>query len=154
MSTFSTSLSSEIARVAKKELKSELQALREASTAQRREIALLKKQIKALATLVKSSQKTVKKPKDEATTDSPTQKRQRTIFGPTALVAYREQMGFTKGQMAQLLDASPLSVYKWETGKAQPRMAQLQKIANVIKLGKRAALAQLQTNASSQPVGM
>ena len=55
-------------------------------------------------------------------------------------------MGFTQVQMAQLLGVSAFSIYKWETGKAQPRMAQLQKIASIIKLGKRAALAQLQTN--------
>ena len=146
MSTFAASLKSEIARVAKKELKSVLQALREASTFQRRQIVVLRKQIKVLAALVKASQKAGRSPKAEATSDAVIQRRKRTPFGPAALAAYREKMGFAQVQMAQLLGVSALSIYKWETGKAQPRMAQLQKIASIIKLGKRAALAQLQTN--------
>ena len=45
--------------------------------------------------------------------------------------------------MAQLLGASALSVYKWESGKAHPRAAQLERIASIRQLGKREALARL-----------
>jgi DNA-binding transcriptional regulator YiaG len=39
--------------------------------------------------------------------------------------------------MATLLGVSYLSVHKWEAGASKPRAAQLQKIAVVMKLGKR-----------------
>ena len=42
-------------------------------------------------------------------------------------------------EMAQLLDVSPLSVYKWETGKVTPRAAQLQRVREVLKMGVREA---------------
>ena len=45
--------------------------------------------------------------------------------------------------MAQLLEASALSVYKWESGKVQPRAAQLERILALRKLGKREAAARL-----------
>jgi DNA-binding XRE family transcriptional regulator len=46
--------------------------------------------------------------------------------------------------MARLIGASSLSVYKWESGKVQPRAAQKEQIAAALKLGKRAVKAKLQ----------
>jgi transcriptional regulator with XRE-family HTH domain len=45
--------------------------------------------------------------------------------------------------MGQLLGVSAQSVYHWESGKARPRASQLQAIAAVRKLGRRAVAAQL-----------
>lgn len=60
-----------------------------------------------------------------------------------ALAAKRESLGITQKEMATLLDSSALSVWKWETGKATPRAAQLERIRAVLNLGKREALAKL-----------
>lgn len=49
MSTFANSLKAEIARIARKELKDELAALRKSSSLQRSEIAALKRDVKALS---------------------------------------------------------------------------------------------------------
>ena len=46
--------------------------------------------------------------------------------------------------MAALLEASTLSVARWESGKAMPRAAQLERIKAVLKMGKREAKARLQ----------
>lgn len=59
------------------------------------------------------------------------------------LIEKRAALGITQKQMAQLLGASSLSVYKWETGHVHPRTAQLERIAEVLKLGKRKAQALL-----------
>ena len=53
-------------------------------------------------------------------------------------------LGLTQAELATLLGVSYLSVHKWEGGKAQPRAVQLQKIAAVMKMGKREAAKQLQ----------
>jgi DNA-binding XRE family transcriptional regulator len=69
-------------------------------------------------------------------------------FDAEKLSSYRAQLGITRVQMAQLIGASALSVYKWESGKVQPRAAQTAQILAVLKLGKRAALAKLAEGAA------
>ena len=43
----------------------------------------------------------------------------------------------------KFLEASLLTVYKWQSGKVQPRAAQLAKIAAIHKIGKREAASRL-----------
>ena len=54
-----------------------------------------------------------------------------------------DALWMTQAQMARLIGASALSVYKWESGKVQPRAAQLERILALRKLGKREAAARL-----------
>jgi DNA-binding transcriptional regulator YiaG len=130
------SLKSEIARVARKELKDELLALRKATTTHRSEIAALKRQVKSLASALKSTTKAAKaNSKEVSVADAPTTPGIR--FSAARLVALRAKWGITQAQMAAVLDVSYLSVHKWEAGAAKPRAAQLQKIAAVMKMGKR-----------------
>jgi DNA-binding XRE family transcriptional regulator len=148
MATFANSLKSEIARVARKEMKTEVVALRKAASASRSEIAALKKQFKSLQSAFKKFGKTVAtKASEKATPQAQGEprggRRPRVPFGPAKLIEHRKKLGITQLQMAKLLDASTLSVHKWEAGSAVPRAAQLVKIAVVLKLGKRAAFKQL-----------
>lgn len=149
MSTIATALKQEIARVARKELKEEIAALRKLTTAHRSEIAALKREVKALQSAVRAVQKVQARPApampalDLSAASEPGRRRQ-AGFSADQLRAYREQMGFTQAQMATLIGASSLSVYKWESGKVQPRAAQQVQIAAALKLGKRAAKARLE----------
>ena len=61
-----------------------------------------------------------------------------------ALIRRCAELGLTQAQMAHLIGASPLSVYKWETGKVTPRAAQQAQIAAALKLGRRAVKARLE----------
>ena len=144
MSTLINSLKLEIARVARKEFKEELQALRKVTTSHRSEIAALKRQVKSLATALKAATKNSKaSSKTSPATDAPA-----TVpgirYSAERLVALRNKFGITQTQMASLLGVSYLSVHKWEAGGAQPRAAQLQKIALASKMGKREVLRKLQ----------
>ena len=76
-------------------------------------------------------------------TDTPARRKRRFRFDAQALAAKREQLGISQQAMAALLEASTLSVYKWESGKVTPRAAQLERIRVVLKMGKREALAKL-----------
>ncbi len=144
MSSLITSLKSEITRVARKELKGELQSLRKITTAHRSEIAALKRQLKSLASELRAVKRTsgpvAKAPSPD---EAPTQP-SRIRFTAERFAAQRSKLGLTQTEFAQLLDASSLSVHKWESGTVQPRAAQLTKIAAVMKLGKREAAALLQ----------
>lgn len=135
MSSLIISLKSEIARIARKELKEELQALRKATTAHRSEIAALKRQVKSLTSALKASTKTSRASGIDTAADEPSNPGIR--FSAARLAALRAKFGITQAQMATLLGVSYLSVHKWEAGAAKPRSAQLQKIAAVMKLGKR-----------------
>lgn len=141
MSTLIAALKSEISRLARKELKAELLALRKAATSHRSEIAALKRQVKALSSALKSASRGSRRKADAASQDAVAP---RIRFTAQRFAAWRAKMGITQAQTAQLVEASALSVFKWESEKASPRNAQLQRIAVVMKLGKRELLKKLQ----------
>lgn len=147
MNTFSNAFRAEVVRMARKELKPELQGMRKAITGHRTEIAALKREVKALTSQLKASQRQVKAAalhKAKAVTEDVAPKKSKQIqFDAQVLIDKRAALAITQKQMAQLLGASSLSVYKWETGHVHPRAAQLERIAEVLKLGKRKALALL-----------
>ena len=133
--------------MARKELKPELQGMRKAITGHHTEIAALKREVKALTSQLKATQRQVKAAalhKAKAVTEEGAPKKSKQIqFDAQVLIDKRAALAITQKQMAQLLGASSLSVYKWETGHVHPRAAQLERIAEVLKLGKRKALALL-----------
>ena len=145
MNTFSNAFRAEVVRMARKELKPELQGMRKALAHHRSEIAALKREVKALASLLKTSKrkvKTVEMPKDVVKATA-AKKPGSGSFGPQALLEKRTALGLTQKEMATLLGASSLSIYKWESGQVQPRAAQLVRIAEVLRMGKREARAKL-----------
>lgn len=148
MSNIADALKQEIARVARKELKDEIAALRKLTSAHRSEIAALKREIKALHGVVKGLQKGLSRPVAAPSPESKeTQTKRRggrSEFSAEQLATHRAELGLTQAQMARLIGASALSVYKWESGKVQPRAAQQEQIAAALKLGKRAVKAKLQ----------
>ena len=145
MNTFSNAFRAEVVRMARKELKPEIQGMRKALTSHRSEIAALKRDVKALTSQLKAAQRQFKTPVKAAVEEEvPVRKSGRKwVFKPEVLAAKRAELGLTAKEMAKLLQAGHLSVYRWETGKAYPRAAQLLRIHEVLNLGKRKALALL-----------
>lgn len=151
MNTFSNAFRTEVVRMARKELKPELQTMRKALTAHRSEIAALKREVKSLTSQLKASSRQ-NRGAEKAAADgvaAEVTSRRKASFGPQALADKRTELGLSQKDMAKLLQASSLSVYKWETGKVKPRAAQLERIAEVLKMGKRKALAIV--SGSSEP---
>jgi DNA-binding transcriptional regulator YiaG len=144
MSSLISSLKSEITRVARKELKGELQSLRKASTVHRSEIAALKRQLKSLASELKAVKRNNKSAASAPSAADTVVKPSGIRFTAERFAALRAKLGLTQTELAKVLGASSLSVHKWEKGAAQPRAAQLAKIASAMKLGKREARALLQ----------
>jgi DNA-binding transcriptional regulator YiaG len=143
MATFADSLKKEIARVARKELKSEVTSLRKAVAAHRSEIAALKRDLKSLASENKLLAKQVKvaagnaiRPAVESSEPRKKPGRQ-VVYSPERFAAIKEKLGLTQAQLAQLLQVSQLSVYKWLKGEVEPREKQQVKILALRTLGKR-----------------
>jgi DNA-binding XRE family transcriptional regulator len=149
MTTFAESLKKEIARVARKELKGELDALRKTCTTQRADIAGLKREVKALQGRLFRAERVTHKTAAVVLPPAPAPKTPAArspvgslgAFNHEAFGDFRKQLGITQSEMGRLGEASSLSVWKWESGKAQPRAAALIRIQAAMKLGKRAAIA-------------
>lgn len=149
MSTFADSLKKEIARVARKELRDELAALRKTTLVQRAELVALKKQIQALQSQVnklgKARAEAVREPSPAAAAAGVVVPRgkpgRKVVFTADRLKAQRARLGLTQEQMARLLGVSSLSIWKWESGGAVPRASRVPRILQLLALGKREALA-------------
>lgn len=147
MSTFANQLKSEIARLAKKEVRAETQALKKASAAYRGEIAALKRRIAGLEAQIKKLGKGSGRAKvvEDAEEDSGAALR----FRVAGFAALRKKLGISAAEMGKLLGVSAQSVYHWETGKTKPRASQLAAIAAVRKMGKREVAAKLGESAEA-----
>jgi DNA-binding transcriptional regulator YiaG len=153
MTAFSDAFRSEVLRMARKEIKAELGHLRKTVTAQRSEIAALKRDFKALTTQLRALAKSEGKAKTSATrphhaqgpsesagsTDGQARGGRKFTFNHEALIAKRHALHLTQKEMARLLGVSIVSVYKWETGEVMPRAVQLERVREVLKMGVRAA---------------
>ncbi|MBS0596082.1 MAG: helix-turn-helix domain-containing protein [Burkholderiaceae bacterium] len=149
MTAFSDAFRAEVLRMARKEIKGELGNLRKTVTAQRAAIVSLKRDVKDLVSQVRGLHKAAvhqAAPGKAQAQDAEARARggRRFQFKAEVLAAKREQLGLSQQAMAALLEASALSVARWESGKVAPRAAQLERIRTVLKMGKREALAKLQ----------
>jgi DNA-binding transcriptional regulator YiaG len=136
-------LKAEISRVARKELRTETDSLRKAVAAYRREIAALKRRMEVLERHQKRVAKVVP---DKHSTEGDADVNLR--FRAAGFAQHRKRLDLSAREMGLLLDASPISVYKWETGQARPRAKHLVAIADVRKLGKREAAKRLEALAA------
>jgi DNA-binding transcriptional regulator YiaG len=139
MANFAALLKSEFTRLARKELKAQLQPLRKANAAQRHDIAALKRQLtdvqRQLAKTMKAAP--VASPAAE-TGESPAR------FSAKGLQSHRARLGLSAGDYGALAGVSAQSIYNWERGKARPRASQAAALAELRGVGKRAALARLE----------
>lgn len=69
-------------------------------------------------------------------------------FRPSGFAQHRQRLGLSAKDVGLLLDASALSVYKWERGQARPRAKHLEAIAALRKMGKREAQRRLEEMAA------
>jgi DNA-binding transcriptional regulator YiaG len=144
MPNFAQALKQEIARIARKEVREDIAALRKASTAYRSDIASLKRAVKDLNAQLRLAKKAGARaapaPAVKRVANRPGRKR---VFNAERLKAKRLSLGLSQAQMAQLLGISSLSQWKWESGQVTPRSSMLEKYFDVMRMGKREALTQI-----------
>lgn len=142
MSSLGTLLKTEIARLSRRELRSQVEPLKKQSAAHRRHIAALKRQVTALERLVAVLRKSNTKAMRAAPPEG--EEAQGVRFSAKGLATLRSRFGFSAADMGRLLGVSAQSVYNWENKKAVPRRAQVAAIAQLRGLGKREALVRLE----------
>ena len=140
MPNIASVLKEEIARLVRKQLRSETEALKKASSHYRSEIAALKRRIEALEKQISRLEKTLPK-KATPAVDGETETKLR--FKPQGVRAQRTRLGLSAAEMGALVGVSAQTVYNWEAGTSRPRAEQLAIIAAVRKMGKREVKARL-----------
>ncbi|MDO9485027.1 MAG: helix-turn-helix domain-containing protein [Actinomycetota bacterium] len=130
-------LKSEISRVARKEVRTELQSVKKSSATYRSDIAALKRRIADLERLVKQLSKGGAKKAEAvgAQDESGTVAR----FSGKGLAAQRKRLGLSAADFGKLIGVSGASIYLWEEGKTRPRSTHMPGIAAVRGMGKKEA---------------
>lgn len=142
MPNIASVLKSEIARLARKEVRSETDSLKKLSAQYRSDIAALKREVKALQSQLRAVSRGARKA-SPSEGDSEQSERQ-VRFSAKRLAAQRQKLGLSAQAFGALVGVTGQSIYKWEAGQARPRAAQLRAIAAVRSLGKREVQARLQ----------
>ena len=140
MPNIASILKEEILRLARKEVRNEIESLKKASTQYRSEIAQLKRRVDQLEKQqARVSKKVLKQPETPESQEGSTRLR----FSAKRLAVQRKKLGLSAADMGLLLGVSGQSIYHWEAEKSRPRQAQLQAIAALRKIGKREAKRKL-----------
>lgn len=136
-------LRNEIVRLARKELRTENQALKRAAATHRREIAALKRRAHALEQQLRRLDR-AQPAAAAAPPEDPQDAAARLRFSPAGLAALRKRLQLSAHDLGLLAGVSGQSIYNWERGQTRPRTAQLAAVAGLRSIGKKEAAARLQ----------
>lgn len=144
VANLATVLKAEIARLARKEAKAQVEPLRKANAGYRRDIAALKREVAGLARQLKDASRPAKPSRAAAEPEDGRKLR----FQAKGLKSHREKLGLSAAEYGQLAGVSAQSIYNWEAGKSAPRQAQVQALAALRGIGKREAAKRLENEAA------
>ena len=142
MPNLAAAIKEEIVRLAKKEVKSQTGATKQAVAQYRREIASLKRQMRKQEQKIAFLEAQEKKRLEVPPTAEETAEGIR--FSARSVKAQRERLGLSAADYAKLVGVSSLTIYNWEQGKTRPRQEQLAALVAVRGIGKRDALKRLE----------
>lgn len=139
-------LKAEIARVARKEIRAEIEQLRKSSTAHRSEIAVLKKRVHELERQLKAQARSSPRAGARRAAEAGESQEQGSglRFRAAGMAANRKRLGLSAADFGLLVGATGQSVYSWEQGKSKPRAKALAAIAEVRGVGKREVARRLE----------
>ena len=138
-------LKSEIARVARKQVRAETQGLKQAIAPYRAQIADLKRRMRQLELQVNRLGRVAARSANAGSAETASERNLR--FSAKGLAAQRKRLGLSAQAFGTLIGASGQSVYKWEEGKTRPRAKHLPVIASLRSIGKKEAAARLEAMA-------
>ncbi|WP_038214921.1 helix-turn-helix domain-containing protein [Xenophilus azovorans] len=146
MANIASVLKSEIARVARKEVRAEIESLKKASSQHRSTIAQLRRQLADLQRQLKQAGRQAASASRSASskgTDGEAAGITPRRFSAKRLASHRAKLGLSAADYGRLVGMSGATIYNWEQGKSRPDAEQLQRLAAVRALGKRAVAAQV-----------
>jgi DNA-binding transcriptional regulator YiaG len=136
-------LKTEISRLARKEVRLEVEALRKLVVGQRAEIAALKRKLSDLERASKAQARAMRTGGAGGPSEQAPAQRRALRFSAAGLASLRQKLGLSAADMALLIGTTGQSVYAWEQQKSVPRPKYLEAISAVRGLGKRAVSTRL-----------
>ena len=141
MANLATVMKDEIRRLARKEIKKEVSATRQAVARYRLDIANLKR-------ILKEQEKKIAQLKKEKSSAEPVETVEDPLagvrFSTRSVRAQRKRLKISAEDYGRLVGVSGLTVYNWEHGKSRPRKAQLESLVAVRKLTRSEAMERLE----------
>jgi len=135
MTELANALKTEISRLARKELKAQLEPLKRSAAQSKAQLAVLREEVGELKRQLKALEKKTRRPIDQS---AEVQKTTRQRFTAKGFATMRSRLGLSHAEMGRLIGASDQSVRKWEDGAAVPRLKFQQAIFALRGVGKRA----------------
>jgi DNA-binding transcriptional regulator YiaG len=143
MPSIASILKQEIARVARKEVRHEIAALKKATANHRSEIAALKRRVAEAERKPRAGEPRPSPPSAHAAAnDESTPEGLR--FSAKGLVAHRSRLGLSAAELGLLLGVSTQTIYNWESGKVRPHRRLLPTLVALRTVGKKATTAHLE----------
>jgi len=141
MSTLTAALNSEIRRLARKELRQEVEPLKKALAAHKvRQRELIQEVAELRRQLAKQTRGAAGRAMAAAAEDESTSLRWR----HSGFASHRKRLGISATNAATIIGVSPLTIYNWESGKSRPRASHMPAVDKLRKMGRREALAALE----------
>ncbi len=141
MPNLQTVLRQEIRRLARKEIRSELETTKKAVARHRREIAELKRRNKVLERAVSYLQS--RETKRLKAGPSKTVPPQGSRFSVRSLKAQRRNSGLSQEEYGSLVGVSKTTIYNWESGRIKLGEKHLATLVSLRGIGKREAIRRL-----------
>ena len=142
MTNIASVLKSEISRIARKEVRAEIDSLKKASTQHRAAIAQLRRQVSDLEKRLRQAERQAASASRTTSSEAADTPRR---FSAGRLAAHRAKLGLPAAAYGKLVGMSGATIYLWEQGKARPNAEQLQRLAALRTLSRRAPLEQAPT---------
>jgi DNA-binding transcriptional regulator YiaG len=139
MANIASLLKTEITRIARKEVRAEVESLKKASSQHRSHIAELRREIAVLQKQLRQVGR------ERAAVANETQALDRKYrFSATRLAAHRAKLGLSAADYGKLAEVSGSTVYLWEQKKSRPKPEQVQRLGMLKGVSRKTALAQLE----------
>ncbi|PZQ77860.1 MAG: hypothetical protein DI563_02145 [Variovorax paradoxus] len=159
MTNIASALKAEIARVARKEIRAEIEGLKKASAQQRTVIAQLRRELALLQKALKEGQRLAAAQARAAGRASSSSEPVGSIeddgtprrFSAKRLAAHRTKLGLSAADYGKLVAISGATIYNWEQGKTRPSPEQVQALGLVKLMSPTAVKARVAELASSSP---
>jgi DNA-binding transcriptional regulator YiaG len=136
-------LKEEMSRLARKELRKDLEGVKKGSAQYRRDIAELKRQVTGLQRQVALLEgRVLKDAPAPAAADAASEARER--FTAKGLRSQRTRLGLSAADYGTLVGVTGQSIGNWERGTTSPRKEQVANLVSLRGLGKKEARARLQ----------
>jgi DNA-binding transcriptional regulator YiaG len=139
MPNIASVLKSEITRLSNKAARQHVGPVHASTVALRKQLTALKGQVAALQREITDFKRRAARTQQVAQSADEGQAR----FTAKGFRALRSRLDLSAAELGILLEVGPQTIYNWESGKTQPRPAQVPAIAALRKIGKREARSRL-----------